>query len=154
MYASRPTTVTLVDTRGFAGMKGMNGLRATMTGAAVIGLTVVLSPAAHAAPAQAAANCPSGYVCFWEGANQTGSKCQWQDADNDWLTSPGVCSWASSHTVGSIWNAGTSSASGVAYWTTANYSGSRKGCTPQGHGGNLAGNYTLRSHKWVTGSCG
>ncbi|MGW0827267.1 peptidase inhibitor family I36 protein [Streptomyces sp. NPDC002845] len=103
--------------------------------------------------AHAAVNCPSRYVCFWTGPNFTGSKCQWDVADPDWRGGSIRCSWSATRNVKSVFNAGTSSATGVACYSGANYV-NRKGCTRQQHGGNLAGTYKLRSHRWISGSCG
>ena len=113
------------------------------------------SAATKAQLAAAAAVCATGDVCFWTGKNFSDSKCEWSNADNDWQVAPVVCSWSATTNVASVYNAGTSTSfTGVAYWTTANYSGNRIGCTPQGHGGNLAGTYKLRSHKWIQTACG
>jgi hypothetical protein len=103
--------------------------------------------------ARAAVSCPSGYVCFWTGSNFTGSKCQWDVADPDWQGGSIRCSWSATSNVKSVFNAGTSSATGVAYYGGANYV-DRKGCTRQQHGGNLAGTYKVRSHRWISSSCG
>ncbi|MEW2614359.1 peptidase inhibitor family I36 protein [Streptomyces sp. NPDC047880] len=96
---------------------------------------------------------PPRHVCFWTGANFTGSKCSWDVADPDWQSGAVRCSWAATTNVKSVWNAGTSSSSGVAYYRGADYS-DRVGCTRQQHGGNLAGTYKVRSHRWISGSCG
>ncbi|WP_234325728.1 peptidase inhibitor family I36 protein [Streptomyces sp. NRRL S-146] len=98
-------------------------------------------------------DCASGHICFWTGANFTGSKCAWDVADPDWQSGAVRCSWAATTNVKSVWNAGTSSSTGVAYYRGANYS-DRVGCTRQQHGGNLAGTYKVRSHRWISGSCG
>jgi hypothetical protein len=99
--------------------------------------------------------CNTYHICFWTGTNGTGSRCMWDIADPDWAGGAVVCSWALSRNVASVMNRGTSSdgSTGVAYYTQANY-GSRIGCTRNQHGGNLAGTYKLRSHKWISGSCG
>ena len=124
-----------------------------MSVAAVTSLALPAS-AAQAAPASAAAvDCASGHICFWTGANFTGSKCSWDVADPDWQGGAVRCSWAATTNVKSVWNAGTGDFSGVAYYRGANYS-DRVGCTRQQHGGNLAGTYKVRSHQWITGSCG
>lgn len=146
-------------------LKKLNSrIRAVTVGAALAAATALAAPtgaqASETAPpvnkaelARAAAVCPSGYVCFWTGANFTGSKCQWDVADPDWQGGSIRCSWSATHNVKSVFNAGTSSATGVAYYSGANYQ-NRKGCTRQQHGGNLAGTYKLRSHRWISGSCG
>ncbi|MEU2678396.1 peptidase inhibitor family I36 protein [Streptomyces sp. NPDC007107] len=115
--------------------------------------SAVAQPTA-AQSAAAAASCASGHVCFWSGANYTGSKCTWLDADPDWYAGSLQCSWAKNGTLArSVWNAGTSSKSGVAYYSGASYS-NRVGCTPQGKGGNFTQGRALRSHQWITGACG
>ncbi|MFL6122180.1 peptidase inhibitor family I36 protein [Actinophytocola sp.] len=101
----------------------------------------------------AAWSCSSGNVCFYTGPDGTGSRCMWSVADPDWATGSIVCSWARTTNVKSVWNRGTSSASGVAFYSGTNYSG-RIGCTRQGQSGNLAGTYKVRSHQWISGSCG
>ncbi|WP_240797777.1 peptidase inhibitor family I36 protein [Streptomyces sp. F001] len=140
-----------------------NRIRVMAVGTAVAAATALAAPSAHAGTntptvsrddlARAAVSCPSGYVCFWTGSNFTGSKCQWDVADPDWQGGSIRCSWSATHNVKSVFNAGTSSATGVAYYSGANYV-NRKGCTRQQHGGNLAGTYKLRSHRWISGSCG
>ncbi|MGW0563024.1 peptidase inhibitor family I36 protein [Streptomyces sp. NPDC003016] len=118
-------------------------------------LATVSAPMASAAPADAQewGACASGNVCFYTGTSGTGSKCSWSVADEDWTQGSIRCSWSQTHHVKSVWNRGTSSASGVAYYQWANYN-TRKGCTPQGARGNLAGTYMLKSHRWISGSCG
>lgn len=117
----------------------------------------VLTPVgpATAAPATPTAwgACATGNVCFYTGAGGTGSKCSWSIADPDWTSGSSVCSWATTRNVKSVWNRGTSSATGVAYYLRKNY-GNRVGCTRQGARGNLMGTYKVLSHRWVSGSCG
>ncbi|MDT0446347.1 peptidase inhibitor family I36 protein [Streptomyces johnsoniae] len=137
-------------------------LTAALALAAALALT---NPAhSHAAPAapdisetdlaRAAAACTSGWVCFWSGHNFSGSKCQWDVADRDWLGGAARCSWSKGTAVKSVFNAGVSGGlTGVAYYTGVDYT-NRIGCTPQGLGGNLAGTYTVRSHRWINTSCG
>lgn len=132
-------------------------MRKLVTGTAVA-LSIVLGSALGlAAPAAAAApysDCASGYVCFYTEQNGGGSKCTWFDNDNDWTSGNITCSWATTSNVRSIANKGKSKDfTGVAYFSEAYY-GNRQGCTPQGGSGNLRGNYKLRSHKWISGSCG
>lgn len=123
-----------------------------VSAAAATALAVPTSAsAAQAAPT--AVDCASGHICFWTGANFTGQKCAWNVADPDWQGGAVRCSWAGTTNVKSVWNAGTSSSTGVAYYRGANYD-DRIGCTRQQHGGNLAGTYKVRSHKWISGSCG
>ncbi|MTE17737.1 hypothetical protein F0L17_01030 [Streptomyces sp. TRM43335] len=105
--------------------------------------------------AAAAASCSTGYVCFWTGLDYTGSKCTWLDGDPDWYSGSIRCSWAANGTPArSVYNAGTSTRwTGVAYYAGANYV-SRVGCTPQGRGGNFTQPRALRSHRWISTSCG
>ncbi len=80
--------------------------------------------------------------------------CKWSDADPDWQKGAIVCSWSATTNVKSVYNAGTStSLTGVVYYSGADYT-TRKGCTKQQQGGNLAGTYKLRSHEWTDGNCG
>lgn len=66
--------------------------------------SAVAQPTA-AQSAAAAASCASGHVCFWSGANYTGSKCTWLDADPDWYAGSLQCSWAKNGTLArSVWN--------------------------------------------------
>src|SRR5215475_12599757 len=114
--------------------------------------------AAHAAvmevPKSIYSDCRATYVCFYTGAKGTGSMCAWSGNDPDWTTAPGVCSWATTHNVFSVYNHGTSpNFTGVVYYLQT-HNRSRIGCTPQGRQGNLAGTYQLRSHQWTTGHCG
>ncbi|MFL6140883.1 MAG: peptidase inhibitor family I36 protein [Labedaea sp.] len=99
--------------------------------------------------------CSELHICFWTGRNGTGSRCTWDIADPDWTSGGIVCSWAKTKNVASVMNLGTSSdgSTGVAYYTSTDYN-NRIGCTRNQHGGNLAGTYQLRSHKWISGSCG
>ncbi|MFF0158867.1 peptidase inhibitor family I36 protein [Streptomyces sp. NPDC005263] len=126
-------------------------LLAALAVSAAVATTLALPTSASAAPT--AVDCATGHICFWTGANFTGSKCSWDTADPDWQSGDVRCSWAATTNVKSVWNAGTGDFSGVAYYKGANYS-DRVGCTRQQQGGNLAGTYKVRSHKWITGSCG
>jgi hypothetical protein len=103
--------------------------------------------------ALAAWDCATGNVCFWTGFGGTGSRCMWDVADNDWTSGTYKCSWATTKNVKSVYNAGTSSATGVAYYKDTGHN-TRVGCTKQGKKGDLAGTYELRSHKWISTSCG
>ncbi|WP_405554917.1 peptidase inhibitor family I36 protein [Streptomyces sp. NBC_01171] len=142
----------------------MSGIRSVVAAAAVAtaALTFILPNSASAAPAAlaqpsaaqlAAVDCAQGDVCFWSDFNFTGSKCAWDVADPDWQGGAVKCSWAATTNVRSVFNAGTGSSSGVAFYSGTNYSG-RIGCTRNQQGGNLAGTYKVRSHKWISGNCG
>jgi hypothetical protein len=130
-------------------MRTRSKLLATAGVAAVI--AVAVPGVAGAAPAAWA--CNTGNVCFYTGPDGTGSRCMWSVADPDWATGGTVCSWALTTNVKSVWNRGTSSATGVAYYLQTNYT-NRVGCTRQGQSGNLAGTYKVRSHRWISSSCG
>ncbi len=142
----------------FAGLLvGSGGVAAAAPAEPAVGAAVV-APAGMAVDDQtgavlAAWSCNSGNVCFYTGPDGTGSRCMWSVADPDWATGSIVCSWALTTNVKSVWNRGTSSASGVAFYRSTDYNG-RIGCTRQGQSGNLAGTYKVRSHKWISGSCG
>lgn len=97
--------------------------------------------------------CPVGDVCFYTGSLGQGARCNWNIADPDWTTGTLQCSWATTTNVKSVWNNGTSGASGVTYYLGANFTG-RIGCTRQQSRGDLAGTYKLRSHTWTSGACG
>ncbi|MCC3655337.1 MULTISPECIES: peptidase inhibitor family I36 protein [Streptomyces] len=125
----------------------------TLSAAAATAFVLPASSATAAPAAPAAVDCATGDVCFWTGYDFTGKKCAWDIADPDWQNGAVKCSWAATTNVKSVWNAGTGSYSGVAYYKGANYT-DRVGCTRNQHGGNLAGTYKVRSHKWITGSCG
>ncbi|MCH0564138.1 MULTISPECIES: peptidase inhibitor family I36 protein [unclassified Streptomyces] len=129
-------------------------LFAVLAVSAAAATALAVPTSASAAPDTATSvDCASGDVCFWTGFNFTGKRCAWSVADPDWQNGAIRCSWAATENVKSVWNAGTGNYSGVAYYTGANYS-NRIGCTRQQQGGNLAGTYKVRSHKWISGSCG
>ncbi|MBP2472446.1 hypothetical protein JOF53_001318 [Crossiella equi] len=119
-------------------------LLAVVGAAAVVlsgGATAVAAPSAAAAPVNTASiaawECTPGYVCFYEGANGTGKRCQFsqnQTRANE------LCSWGLVNPK-SISNRSTKK---VTYYHEHNY-GRRIGSTTAGNSGNLAGNYTVRS---------
>ncbi|WP_406075637.1 peptidase inhibitor family I36 protein [Micromonospora sp. NBC_01638] len=128
---------------------------------AALGLTVAiilgapLSAASAASPSTvttlAAWDCPVGDFCAWSGANGTGSRCNWTDADNDWWAGATVCSWSKTTSMKSFWNRGTSTSyPGVHLYLNANY-GSEWYCAVRGSKYNGEG--WMRSHRWQTGSC-
>lgn len=120
-----------------------------------LGNAGVVTAAQRSSAVTAVWSCSVGNVCFYTGPDGSGSRCMWSIADNDWATGASVCSWATTTNVKSVWNRGTSSATGVEFFTSTNYaSSSRIGCTRQGGSGNLAGTYKLRSHRWTSGACG
>lgn len=99
--------------------------------------------------------CSTYNICFFTGRNGTGSRCTWDVADADWAGGAVRCSWALTTNVASVMNLGTSDdgSTGVAFYRGTNYT-TRAGCIRNQHGGNLAGTYKLRSHKWISSSCG
>lgn len=103
--------------------------------------------------ALAAWDCELGHVCFWNDFAGKGKRCMWDVADKDWTAGNVKCSWATEDEVKSIYNRGTSSATGVVYYKDTGYN-SRVGCTKQGKKGDLAGTYQVRSHQWTSGRCG
>jgi len=124
--------------------------------AIMLGITAVLM-AGNTTPASAAAtwDCPQGHVCFWTGPDGTGSRCIWNNDDNDWSSAPIVCSWAGSQNVKSVWN-NSGRGAGVIYYSRPNTDDDkyRIGCTRKGQSGNLTGTYKIKSHRWTTGRCG
>ncbi len=134
-------------------MRKTRSTLAVLAAGAAAAATLVL-PGSASAAAAAPPPCPDKYVCFYTGKDYTGEMCMWSQSDPDWQKGHIKCSWSDDTKVKSIKNKGTSDNwSGVAYYHEKDY-GNRKGCTKQGKGGNLAGTYTLRSHKWIKGSCG
>ncbi|WP_373291556.1 peptidase inhibitor family I36 protein [Sphaerisporangium melleum] len=100
----------------------------------------------------AAWDCPSGHLCIWDGYNGTGNRCAWSNADNDWYSSPDICSWVDSRPYKSIYNRGTSSSYwGVTLYDNADYSGWMV-CYPQGtRESRIDG--SVRSHRWERYTC-
>lgn len=142
LFAATVGVLLTATMTGVAGAQAPSNASAPATAIAVVPTTV--DPAA-------AGDCPSGYVCFWNNFNFSGQRCQWQSASRDHSVD---CSWADTSNVRSVYNHGTSTKfSGVAYYINTNFN-NRVGCTRQGMRGNLAGTYKVRSHQWITGSCG
>ncbi|MDQ0950181.1 hypothetical protein QFZ24_004104 [Streptomyces phaeochromogenes] len=133
----------------------MKRVRALRTKVGLISGTTVfagLGLGVTAAPAQAAAaaySCPSGSICFYTKDDGGGDRCAWDGDDKDWRNGAIKCSWSADKKVRSVYNNGTSGKA-VVYYNDSDYK-DRKGCTTKGKKGNLAGTYTLRSHKWVNG---
>ncbi|MEV5463624.1 peptidase inhibitor family I36 protein, partial [Streptomyces cellulosae] len=70
-------------------------LFAVLAVSAAAATALAVPTSASAAPAApAAVDCASGHICFWTGANFTGSKCAWDVADPDWQSGAVRCSWA------------------------------------------------------------
>lgn len=107
----------------------------------------LIAPSSASATAQAW-ECGSGNLCVYTGANGTGSRCSWSNADPDWYSGSVQCSWSDTQNVGSAKNSGTSSAYAyVVLYTGANYTGDGY-CIAQ-HGDTWPGlNVRIRSHRW------
>lgn len=128
-------------------LKGTNSAmrRITSLAAAGFSLAVVLgsAPLVAAAESQPAAyTCNSGNFCIYSGWNGGGERCEFPDsqrantADNCGFIQRGL-------NVLSVWNGKNNR---VQYYTQTNYN-ARVGSTPGGQGGNLMGNYQIRSFK-------
>ncbi|MEU1125393.1 peptidase inhibitor family I36 protein [Streptomyces sp. NPDC005899] len=116
--------------------------RITALAAALVTLAFGLGTGAASAAPAASFSCSSGNFCAYSDWNGGGTRCQWPDerkantADN--------CSFIQrGENVRSVWNA---TGHRVQYYTQTNYN-ARVGSTPSGQGGNLQGNYQIRSFK-------
>ncbi|MFI6048808.1 peptidase inhibitor family I36 protein [Streptomyces violascens] len=110
--------------------------------AAALGV-VPTATAAPATPARAAAyNCSPGYFCIYSGWNGSGTRCQW--SQSSLANTADNCSFIQrGQNVRSVWN---KTGHRVQYYTQTNYH-ARVGSTQAGQGGNLQGNYQIRSFK-------
>lgn len=98
----------------------------------------------NAAPesARASFSCSPGYFCIYSDWNGGGTRCQWSDKQR--ANTADDCSFIQrGQNVRSVWNA---TGHRVQYYTQTNYN-ARVGSTPAGNGGNLQGNYQIRSFK-------
>lgn len=92
--------------------------------------------------AEAAYNCTPGYFCVYSGWNGSGTRCQW--SQNLFVNTADDCSFIRlGQNVRSVWN---NSNHRVQYYAETNFM-SRVGSTTSGAGGNLQGNYQIRSFK-------
>ncbi|MFF4080984.1 peptidase inhibitor family I36 protein [Streptomyces sp. NPDC001777] len=92
--------------------------------------------------ARASFSCSPGYFCIYSDWNGGGTRCQWSDRQR--ANTADDCSFIQrGQNVRSVWNA---TGHRVQYYTQTNYN-SRVGSTPAGSGGNLQGNYQIRSFK-------
>ncbi|HEX6343818.1 peptidase inhibitor family I36 protein [Umezawaea sp.] len=101
-------------------------------------------------------SCAAGDLCVWDGYDGTGNRCSWTNADNDWWSTPVVCSWADDRPVKSIYNRGTSTNYlGVNLYSAANHAASSLVlCAWQGTQWEASGTgVRMRSHRWTSGSC-
>ncbi|MGW6707166.1 peptidase inhibitor family I36 protein [Streptomyces sp. NPDC054956] len=119
-------------------------IRTLAVALATVGASALTGPSAQAATQ--AYDCDRGYVCFYSGPDGTGARCAWTVDDPDWKAGNIQCRAFS--VPRSIYNMGIGGyPDHIAYYQDANYT-NRKGCTRPGQYGNLAGNYSIRSHKW------
>ncbi|WP_019549349.1 peptidase inhibitor family I36 protein [Streptomyces sulphureus] len=128
-----------------------------VAGSMAAAATVFTAAPASASPAAAPSGCATGNVCFYTGSNYSGSMCDWDVADPDTTSGSISCSWMREGTEPkSVYNNGTSAdgSTGVAYYWKTNYKGGRIGCTKNGSGGNISGDYVPMSLKWVSNKCG
>ncbi|MFB7916672.1 peptidase inhibitor family I36 protein [Streptomyces sp. NPDC056061] len=113
---------------------------ATGPAASGIGTASATPSGATAAPAAAAYNCSAGYFCIYSDWNGGGTRCQWSDKKR--ANTADDCSFIQrGQNVRSVWN---STGHRVQYYTKTNYNG-RVGSTAAGKGGNLQGDYQIRS---------
>ncbi|GHA94221.1 peptidase inhibitor family I36 protein [Streptomyces clavifer] len=98
--------------------------------------------AAATAPSAAFTRCTHGYFCAFDGWNGEGTRCQWTAAEM--RNTADNCSFIrEGRNVLSVWN---KTEHRVQYYTQTNFN-SRVGSTRAGQGGNLQGNYQIRSFK-------
>jgi hypothetical protein len=104
------------------------------------GVMTAVVPAASAAPTAAAWDCSDNYICFYEGADGTGKKCQYSKSHRK---ANEICSWGlvKPHSVRNRSN------DRVHYYAEHDFD-KRIGSTVAGDQGNLAGTYTIRSIKF------
>ncbi|MFJ1716939.1 MULTISPECIES: peptidase inhibitor family I36 protein [unclassified Streptomyces] len=97
---------------------------------------------AAAGSARASYSCSPGYFCIYSDWNGGGTRCQWSDKQR--ANTADDCSFIQrGQNVRSVWNA---TGHRVQYYTKTNYN-SRVGSTAAGNGGNLQGDYQIRSFK-------
>ncbi|WP_221348101.1 peptidase inhibitor family I36 protein [Streptomyces beigongshangae] len=125
----------------------MRRIQSAVLAVTALAAAVLTGPAATAAPAAsgnraAYNNCPSGYFCIYSDWNGGGTRCQWSQANK--ANTADDCSFIQrGQNVRSVWN---KTGHRVQYYTQTNYN-SRVGSTPAGNGGNLQGNYQIRSFR-------
>ncbi|MFF3779854.1 peptidase inhibitor family I36 protein [Streptomyces sp. NPDC001933] len=132
----------------------MNRFSALAVTSLALALGLATGPAAGVAPgntatgtaapgsARASFSCSPGYFCIYSDWNGGGTRCQWSDERR--ANTADDCSFIQrGQNVRSVWNA---TGHRVQYYTQTNYN-SRVGSTPAGNGGNLQGNYQIRSFK-------
>ncbi|MEV5197674.1 peptidase inhibitor family I36 protein [Streptomyces sp. NPDC053720] len=120
------------------------GLATGPAATAATGPATATATTGNAAPgsARASFSCSPGYFCIYSDWNGGGTRCQWSDKQR--ANTADDCSFIQrGQNVRSVWNA---TGHRVQYYTQTNYN-SRVGSTPAGNGGNLQGNYQIRSFK-------
>jgi len=118
------------------------GLGASPAPATDAGRSATAGATAPAAPAAAFARCTHGYFCAFDGWNGEGTRCQW--SAREMRNTADNCSFIrNGKNVLSVWN---KTEHRVQYYTQTNFN-SRVGSTLAGQGGNLQGNYQIRSFK-------
>jgi hypothetical protein len=109
---------------------------------AALGVVPTASAAPEASGSRAAYRCTPGYFCIYSDWNGGGTRCQWSQARK--ANTADDCSFIQrGHNVRSVRN---DTGHRVQYYTRTNYHG-RVGSTPSHAGGNLQGNYQIRSFK-------
>jgi hypothetical protein len=118
---------------------------ASLAVTAALGTAPVASataPAPAGARTAAAFHCDPGHFCIYSGWDGGGTRCQW--TAEKVANTADLCSFIrNGKNVLSVWN-GTGHR--VQYYTQTNFN-NRVGSTAAGHGGNLMGNYQIRSFR-------
>lgn len=123
----------------------MNRITAFATASLLLAFGLAAGPAAatEGSPAAPAAySCDPGAFCIYSGWNGEGTKCQWPN-DQQANTADNCSFIQRGENVRSVWNA---NGHRTQYYTQTNYN-ARVGSTPAGQGGNLQGNYQIRSFR-------
>jgi hypothetical protein len=109
---------------------------------AALGVVPTASAAPETSSSRAAFHCSHGYFCIYSGWNGGGTRCQWSQAKK--ANTADDCSFIQrGRNVLSVRN---ETGHRVQYYQRTNYNG-RVGSTPARAGGNLQGNYQIRSFK-------
>ncbi|MGE7387892.1 peptidase inhibitor family I36 protein [Streptomyces sp. NPDC004126] len=108
-----------------------------------IALAFAAAPLAAATESSPAAyTCNSGNFCIYSDWNGGGERCEFPESQKaNTADNCAFIQWG--WNVRSVWNGKNNR---VQYYTSTNYN-SRVGSTPGGQGGNLMGNYQIRSFK-------
>ncbi len=124
-------------------MRRLHAVRSFAVASVALVAALGAVPAADASPTRAAAyTCSPGYFCIYSGWNGGGTRCQWSQSKK--ANTADDCSFIrKGKNVLSVWNR---TGHRVQYYTQTNYH-NRVGSTPAGKGGNLQGNYQIRSFK-------